>query len=107
MPAGWTVGPADVTHDPRHVARSCYKRCMRALCFDGALGVREVPEPVPEPGESLLRVRLAGICGTDLQIVRGYGGHRGVLGHELVGEVVQHDEPSMIGRRVAAEINLG
>jgi alcohol dehydrogenase len=80
---------------------------VRALCFDGALAVREVPVPSPGAGEALVRVRLAGICSTDLQIVRGYAGHHGVLGHELVGEVAEHPEQRWIGRRVAAEINIG
>lgn len=80
---------------------------MRALCFDGTLAVREIAEPAVAPNEALVRVQLAGICGTDLQIVRGYGGHKGVLGHELVGVVEQHDDPAWIGRRVAAEINVG
>ena len=60
---------------------------MQALVYDGeALGLREdYPRPVPPPGEALVRVRLAGICNTDLEIVRGYMGFRGVLGHEFVG----------------------
>ena len=80
---------------------------MHALSFDGALALREIAEPEPGPGEALVRVRLAGICGTDLQIVRGYGEHRGVLGHELVGTVEHCDDARLLGRRVAAEINLG
>lgn len=62
---------------------------MRALVYDGeALRVRkDYPRPVPSPGEALVRVRLAGICNTDLEIVRGYMGFRGVLGHEFVGTV--------------------
>ena len=54
-------------------------------------------EPQPAAGEALVRVRLAGICNTDLEIVRGYMGYRGVPGHEFVGEVD--------GRRVVGEIN--
>lgn len=97
-----------MTRDPQHVAAILLETLvMRALCFDGTLAVREVAEPVPAPGEALVRVLLAGICGTDLQIVRGYGGHVGVLGHELVGIVEAHDDPAWIGRRVAAEINIG
>ncbi|MBC8066748.1 MAG: alcohol dehydrogenase catalytic domain-containing protein [Deltaproteobacteria bacterium] len=85
----------------------CRTSPVRALCFDGVLGLRERPIPEPANGQARVRVRLAGICGTDLQIVRGYAGHRGVLGHELVGDVEQHGDPSWIGRRVVAEINVG
>jgi alcohol dehydrogenase len=54
----------------------------------------------------LIRTRLAGICNTDLEIVRGYLGFKGVLGHEFVGEVVRAgDAPHLVGRRVVGEIN--
>ncbi len=72
---------------------------MRALIV-GPQGLHlDEAHPVPEPGpdEALVRVRLAGICNTDLEIARGYMGFRGVPGHEFVGEVD--------GRRVAGEIN--
>lgn len=52
-----------------------------------------------------MRVVLAGICNTDIEIVRGYMGFRGVPGHEFVGIVEQASEPEWIGRRVAGEIN--
>jgi threonine dehydrogenase-like Zn-dependent dehydrogenase len=79
---------------------------MRALYLDGELALRDdYPDPQPAPGESLVRVRLAGICGTDLELVRGYMAYRGVPGHEFVGEVVASAEKGLIGRRVAGEIN--
>lgn len=59
---------------------------------------RDLPAPNPGPGEEPLRVRLAGICDTDLQLARGYMGFRGILGHEFVGETAG-------GTRVTAEIN--
>lgn len=82
-------------------------RPMRALVYDGeALRVRgDYPRPVPPPGEALVRVRLAGICNTDLEIVRGYMGFRGVLGHEFVGTVEEAEDRSLIGQRVVGEIN--
>ncbi len=81
---------------------------MKALCFDTRVQVRDVEPPAPGPGEALIAVRLAGICGTDLEVVRGYRGYRGVLGHEMVGEVVRcPDAPTWEGRRVTGEINLG
>ncbi|MBN1324313.1 MAG: alcohol dehydrogenase catalytic domain-containing protein [Methanotrichaceae archaeon] len=78
---------------------------MRAVVFDGTLRfVRGTPKPAPRKGESLIRVRLAGICNTDIQIMRGYMGFRGVLGHEFVGTVVMG---ALEGSRVVGEINCG
>lgn len=79
---------------------------VRALVFDGSLALRELDVPEPGPGQALVRVELAGVCNTDVEITRGYMGHRGVLGHELVGTVVRCDDPALLGARVAAEINL-
>jgi 2-desacetyl-2-hydroxyethyl bacteriochlorophyllide A dehydrogenase len=79
---------------------------MKAIYFDGQLGLREVADPVPAPGEALIRVRLAGICGTDLEILQGYSGFLGIPGHEFVGEVVDCADKRWIGRRVVGEINV-
>jgi alcohol dehydrogenase len=79
---------------------------MKALYFDGKLTVREVAEPQRAPGEALIQVFLAGICGTDREILKGYSGFRGILGHEFVGRVVECDDPKWIGQRVVGEINL-
>lgn len=80
---------------------------MRALIWDGERlrFVADAPAPSVVDGTVLVRVRLAGICSTDLQILRGYMGFRGILGHEVVGEVVTGDA-SLAGRRVVAEINF-
>jgi threonine dehydrogenase-like Zn-dependent dehydrogenase len=80
---------------------------MRALYFDEQLEYRpDAPDPTPPPGEALIRTRLAGICNTDLEIVRGYLGFKGVLGHEFVGEVARADDaPELVGQRVVGEIN--
>jgi 2-desacetyl-2-hydroxyethyl bacteriochlorophyllide A dehydrogenase len=66
----------------------------------------ELPVPVPAPGEALVRVRVAGICSTDLELTRGYYPFRGVPGHEFVGDVVRAPgaEP-LEGTRVVGEIN--
>ncbi|MFT5477301.1 MAG: threonine dehydrogenase-like Zn-dependent dehydrogenase [Planctomycetota bacterium] len=77
---------------------------MRALCIeDGGLRFRaDVEAPVPAAGEVRVRVRCAGVCATDLALLRGYMGYRGVPGHEFVG--VALDGP-LAGRRVVGEIN--
>jgi threonine dehydrogenase-like Zn-dependent dehydrogenase len=80
---------------------------MKALCFDGQLELREVDTPRPGPGEALIRVLLAGICGTDREILKGYSGFRGILGHEFVGRVVECEEKKWVGKRVVGEINIG
>jgi len=85
------------------------RRNVQALVIDrdapdGIRFVPDYPQPGPAPGEVLLRVRLAGICATDLQLVRGYMGFAGVPGHEFVGRV-ETGPPTLQGRRVVAEIN--
>ncbi len=81
---------------------------MKAVRFDRNLTLEDVP--VPEAvahGEALIRVRMAGICNTDLEITAGYMGFRGTLGHEFVGEVAESPDSSWVGRRVVGEINAG
>ena len=73
---------------------------------NGAVSVRDVPIPSRPPGFALLRLRLAGICNTDLELQRGYYGFSGTPGHEFVADVVEADDRSLLGRRVAGEINL-
>ena len=92
----------------RGTGDSAYTRAMLALLLDrDARLVTDHPAPVRKSGEALLRMRLAGICDTDLQLARGYMSFRGVLGHEFVGRVVEADDPSWIGRRAVADINAG
>jgi threonine dehydrogenase-like Zn-dependent dehydrogenase len=66
--------------------------------------VRDYPDPTPAPGEVTVRVGLAGICSTDLEIARGYMDFSGVPGHEFVGTVVGGSN-TLQGKRVVAEIN--
>ncbi|MCL4500511.1 MAG: alcohol dehydrogenase catalytic domain-containing protein [Deltaproteobacteria bacterium] len=80
---------------------------MLALHFDDAPKLKDLPIPTPAPGEVLVRVSLAGICGTDLQILQGYHGFRGIMGHEFVGTVAGPDDSPWLGQRVVGEINLG
>ncbi|MEW6093757.1 MAG: alcohol dehydrogenase catalytic domain-containing protein [Chloroflexota bacterium] len=96
---------------------------MQSLWLENqTLSLCDVPRPA-KPGEALIRVRLAGICGTDLELVRGYYPFAGIPGHEFVGEVVtvsesddssRRDSRSLetsesaaqwIGKRVVGEIN--
>jgi threonine dehydrogenase-like Zn-dependent dehydrogenase len=81
---------------------------MRALWLqDGDVRVGDMPAPEPFTGEALVRVHLAGICDTDLQLLKGYAGFTGVPGHEFVGNVVAAPGAGeWIGRRVVAEINV-
>lgn len=77
---------------------------MQALWLEQQqLSLRDIPIPAPPPGEALVRVRLAGVCNTDLELTRGYYPYAGVLGHEFVG-VVESAGP-LHGRRVVGEIN--
>jgi threonine dehydrogenase-like Zn-dependent dehydrogenase len=93
---------------------------MRALYWDGRALTVEASYPNPAPaGEiarasgarppsprALVKVHLAGICSTDLQIFKGYMGFKGVPGHEFVGSV--REGPSeLVGKRVVGEINFG
>ncbi len=80
---------------------------MLGLYFDGAPQLKELPAPSPAPGEVLVRVTLAGICGTDLQVLRGYHNFRGIMGHEFVGVVAGPIDSPWLGRRVVGEINIG
>jgi 2-desacetyl-2-hydroxyethyl bacteriochlorophyllide A dehydrogenase len=78
---------------------------MRAYVVNGDAQLQDVPDPLPPQGEALVRVLAAGVCNTDLEILKGYMGFSGVLGHEFVGEVVQAENEHLVGKRVVGEIN--
>lgn len=78
---------------------------MLALYCAAPPRLDDIPVPVPLPGEALVRVMLAGVCNTDIELTRGYMGYHGVLGHEFVGVVEQSENPYLAGRRVVGEIN--
>jgi threonine dehydrogenase-like Zn-dependent dehydrogenase len=83
---------------------------MKAIVFDGKLKyMKNCPAPEPEAGEALIRVKLAGICNTDLEIMKGYLGFQGVIGHEFVGivEKINSSRAGLAGKRVVGEINCG
>ena len=79
---------------------------MNALWLeDNKISLRDIPRP-RKPNEALIKIRKAGICSTDLELVKGYYPYTGVLGHEFVGEVVEAEDTSWIGQRVVGEINV-
>lgn len=87
---------------------------MRALVYTeaGLVLDKNYPMPTAVEGEALIRVSLVGICNTDQEIVRGYMGFHGVLGHEFVGVVEEiygnsskEQYGDFIGQRVVGEIN--
>lgn len=80
---------------------------MKAAYFDGTKILLKDDYPIPNLGEALIKVRLAGICGTDLEMIQGYASYTGVLGHEFVGEVVESANKDLIGKRIVGEINAG
>ena len=79
---------------------------LKALWLEDRRRTRRDDGPVPEPpdGEALVRVLRAGICNTDLELVRGYYPYAGIPGHEFVG-VVENGPSALVGRRVVGEIN--
>lgn len=80
---------------------------MKALRFKNSrLTLEEIDQP-SQPGEALVRVIKSGICNTDLEIVRGYAGFEGTVGHEFVGIVEECEDKSLKGSRVVGEINAG
>jgi threonine dehydrogenase-like Zn-dependent dehydrogenase len=73
----------------------------RDLKFDSAYRA-----PASNQRTAVIKVRLAGLCSTDLQIFQGYMGFHGIPGHEFVGDV-EEGPAELIGKRVVAEINFG
>ena len=79
---------------------------MNAIWLENnSIELRDVAPP-RKSHEALIKIRKAGICSTDLELVKGYYPYTGILGHEFVGEVVEADDASWIGQRVVGEINV-
>ena len=79
---------------------------MNALWLENnQVSLRDISQP-RKPDEALIKIRKAGICSTDLELVKGYYPYTGILGHEFVGEVVETDDAAWIGQRVVGEINV-
>lgn len=80
---------------------------MKAVILSGkSIHIEDIPVPVPGNGEALIEVIKAGICNTDLELVKGYMDFVGILGHEFVGRVVEAPDREWVGKRVAGEISL-
>jgi len=80
---------------------------MKAAYFNGTEIILDKNYLEPKSDEVLVRVRLAGICGTDLEILQGYMKYNGILGHEFVGIVEKSHNAALIQKRVVGEINVG
>lgn len=82
---------------------------MRALLIEKeqVVIVDDRQEPARPQGWALIRPRLVGICGTDLELLRGYRQFNGIPGHEFVGQVLEADSSDLVGKRVVGEINVG
>jgi threonine dehydrogenase-like Zn-dependent dehydrogenase len=118
----FTVGPASPTRiEPPNPAKIIPRNPANVKAFqvsDGQLVPIEKPLPELLPHWALIKVHLAGICNTDIEILRGYHDFRGIPGHEFVGEVVsvgdggdptpaiERERARWIGRRVTGEINV-
>lgn len=89
-------------------AERALRQTMQALYWNGQDLRFDPGRRIPGTTEqtAVVKVRLAGICSTDLQIFKGYMGFRGIPGHEFVG-VVQQGPVNLIGKRVVGEINFG
>ena len=90
--------------------RHCIPNMKVLWLEDNKISLRDVPQP-RRPNEALVKIRKAGICNTDLELIKGYYPYTGVLGHEFVGEVVSSPLPEgegpgvRAGDRVVGEIN--
>lgn len=80
---------------------------MKALTFSGDLRFERNASVPRREDEALVQVICAGICNTDLEIVKGYAGFHGIPGHEFVGRVVESPDPLLMEKRVVGEINAG
>ena len=80
---------------------------MNATYFDGKKMIFDKNYLKPNSDEVLVKVDLAGICGTDLEIIQGYMKYNGILGHEFVGTVEKSNNSKLVGKRVVGEINAG
>ncbi len=87
------------------------KTPMQALVLNNGLSYQpDMPKPQPGEDEALIRLKLAGICATDLELLKGYAGFTGIVGHEFIGvveAVTQQKYRHWLNRRVVGSINIG
>jgi threonine dehydrogenase-like Zn-dependent dehydrogenase len=80
-------------------------KLMRALVYDKKLELQPNYPLHYTANEALIRVTMAGICNTDIEITRGYMKFTGIPGHEFIGIVEKANNTELIGRRITGEIN--
>jgi len=84
---------------------------LKAIVFDGRRLrlADDLQKPAAVHGEALIRVTMAGICNTDMEIMKGYLGFQGIIGHEFTGivEAIDGRSKKLLGKRVVGEINCG
>jgi alcohol dehydrogenase len=80
---------------------------MQALVYEESLSFQpNYPDPLPAVGEALIKVRIAGICSTDMELMKGYLDFQGIPGHEFVGTVIHASGfEDWEGHRVVGDIN--
>lgn len=80
---------------------------MRGVVFTGnrQLEIREFPDPVPEPGQVVVRLGASGICGSDLHAYRAPQPSTTISGHEPCGTVVALG-PGLVGPRVGDRVMI-
>lgn len=76
------------------------------ILINGELKVEDIQSPLLAEGEALIKVLKAGLCNTDLELIKGYMDFEGVLGHEFVGCIVEAPEKDWVGKRIVGEINI-
>ncbi len=80
---------------------------MKALYLEnGDIRIKDVKKPIPAQNEAQIKVLKAGICNTDIELIKGYMNFSGIPGHEFVGRVLESSDPYWIGQRVVGDINL-
>ena len=82
---------------------------MKAVYFKNK-EIRIIEKSLPEIGEDeiLVKISMAGICNTDIELFEGYYGFEGIAGHEFVGVVEKAPRaPELVGKRIVGDINCG
>jgi len=81
---------------------------LAAVIEHGTMRLEHRTLPSLGPHEALIEVRMAGICNTDIELLKGYMNFSGIPGHEFVGRVLEAPSaPQLVGVRVTADINIG